>query len=372
MRGNYVRSIDGQHLLQLLDSLGDFMKKWYLLILLSINLVSCSISEGTPSPSNPWEYHSKDISIKEKRIFHITEEGFAVYMTGDGEGYGKIITLNPNGKKAWEKDLGTSFAIGTDRPATLYLMEQGKIAKYNLNSGRKISTIKVPVKDINSSELLGISPNKTIYVHDWNTLEIIEYNEKGKKLITLPYSQDAVQNLITQKPNIQNLSWESPENINNRLNTKIIPAFIENSRDFEAKYGKEAKYYPYLKVKEHGSGIYILAYYQINSTIGSQEIFSHSVLFTFSKTGDFISETDLGDYNGTDIDLNTSGDVYVSLNNINSLEPYSIIQVLDKTLTVKKEIKFNNEYITGGKLHNDNLYVVTDKGFYFYPKPKKR
>jgi hypothetical protein len=351
--------------------MGVFMKKWVLVFLLSINLASCSYTESKPIPSSPWEFHSKEISLKEKRIYHITEEGYAVYITGDGEGYGKMITLSPHGKKAWSKDLGTSFTIGIDSPPALYLMEDGKIAKYNLNSGRKIRTITVPVKDFNAAELHGISPDNTLYIFDWSTMEIVEMNEKGKKLTTVSYSQDTAHKLIIQKPNMVDLFRDPPENITNALHTKIIPAFIKDSRGFGEKYGKGAKYFPYLIKKEHGSILYILAYYQINSTKDSQEIFSHSVLFTFSKSGDFLSEIDLGDYNSTDIDVTTSGQVYVSLNNVSSLEPYALIRVLDKNLTFEKEIRLSNEYIVDGKIHNNNLYVVTDKGFYFYPESKK-
>jgi hypothetical protein len=352
--------------------MGVIMKNWVLIFLLSINLASCSYTESNSIPSSPWEFHSKEISLKEKRIYHITEEGFAVYIAGDGEGYGKMITLNPYGKKAWSKDLGTSFTIGIDRTPALFLMEDGKIVKYNLNTGKEIRTISVPVKDFNASELYGISLNNTLYIFDWNTMEIIEINEKGKKLTTVAYSQENMQKLIIQKPNMLNFFRDPPENVTKELHTKIIPAFIKDSKGFGEKYGKEAKYFPYLIKKEHGSFLYILVYYQINSTKDSQEIFSHSVLFTFSKSGDFLSEFDLGDYNSTDIDVTTSGQVYVSLNNVSSLEPYALIRVLDKNLTFEKEIKLSNEYIIDGKIHNNNLYVVTDKGFYFYPESKNR
>lgn len=348
------------------------MKKWFVIFLLSITLVSCSFSDSQPQPISPWKFQSREISLKEKRIYHITSEGYAVYITGDGEGNGKIITLRPNGKMAWAKDLGTSYAIGVDRLASLYIMENGNISKYNLNTGKKNRTIKVSAKSVTASELYGISLNNTIYVFDWNTMKIVEINEKGKKLSAVAYSQDAVQKLNIQKPNMLNLFREPPVNITRVLHTKIFPTFIKNSKSYEAKYGKGAKYYPYLKAREHGSKIYILAYYQINSTKDSQEIFSHSVLFTFSKNGEFLSETDLGNYNGTDIDVTSYGHLYVSLNDINSLEPLGIIQVLDKNLKVLHEIKLSNEYIIDGKLHKDNLYVVTNKGFYFYPDKKNR
>jgi hypothetical protein len=342
------------------------MKKVYLIFLLFITLVSCSISDSQPKPSSPWTFHSKEISLKEKRIYHITEEGYAVYLTGDGEGYGKMITLSPNGKKVWAKELGTSFTIRVNNPPALYLTEEGKISKYNLNTGEKMRTIKIPVKG-NATELYGISPNNTLFVFDWDTMKILEMSEKGKKIATVPFSQDTVQKLELQKPNMENLFRQPPDNISHLLNTKTIPAFIKNRKNFEAKYGKEAKYYPYLKAKEHGDKLYILAYYQINSTKANQETFSHSVLFIFSKSGNFLSETDLGDYNGTDIDVSSSGHVYVSLNNINSLEPYTFIKILDHNLVNLKEIKLSNEYIMDGKLHKDNLYVVTNKNFYFYP-----
>lgn len=342
------------------------MKKWYVIFLISITLVSCSFSETKPQLSNPWTFHSEEILLKEKRIYHITEEGYSVYLTGDGEGYGKMITLYPNGKKAWSKDIGTSFTIRVNNPPALYLMKNEKITKYNLNTGEKIRTIKIPIKG-KATELHGISPNNSLYVFDWNTMKILEMSEKGKKITTFAYSQENVQKLKLQKPNMENLFREPPENIAHLLNTKTIPTFIKNHKIFEAKYGKGAKYYPYLKAKEHGEKLYILAYYQINSTNATQETFSHSVLFTFSKKGNFLSETDLGDYNGTDVDVSSDGHVYVSLNNINSIEPYACIQVLDKNLVNLKEIKLKNEYIMDGKLHNDNLYVVTDKNFYFYP-----
>jgi hypothetical protein len=342
------------------------MKKWYMIFLLSITLVSCSFTDSHPKSSSPWTFQSKEISLKEKRIYHITDEGYTVYLTGDGEGYGKMITLNPNGKIAWAKDLGTSFTIKVNNPPALYVMEKFKIVKYDLNTGDKRRTIKIPAKG-NATELHGISPNNSLYVFDWDTMKILEMNEKGKKLTTVAYSQDTVQKLELQKPNMESLFREPPDNIAHLLNTKTIPTFIKNRKNFEAKYGKGAKYYPYLKAKEHGDNIYILAYYQINSTKANLEIFSHSVLFIFSKNGNFLSETDLGDFNGNDIDVSSSGNIYVSLNNINSPDPYAFIRILDHNLVNLKEIKLRNEYITDGKLHNDSLYAVTNKSFYFYP-----
>lgn len=341
---------------------------FFLSTILILILTSCSFSEKINKPNKPWSYNPNEEALHEKRMYHVTKEEHSVYLLGDGEGYSKMLILSPSGKKVWEKELKTPFAIGINRIPALYTIENGKINKYNLNTGRKLRTIKLPVKVKSATELYGISHKNTLYFFDWDIMQIVEINENGNKVSSMEYSQEALEKLTVQKPNMQNSFREPPENISQSLNQSIVPSFIKRKETFELKYGKGAKYYPSYISKKHESKIYILANYQINGTKSNIDISSHCVLFIFSINGQYLSQTDLGDYNGTDIDLSSKGLIYVSLNNLQNSVPYAIVQTLDKNNIVIKEFKLSNQYIIDGKLHNDHLFIVTDKQFYYYPE----
>ncbi|MDZ5473571.1 hypothetical protein SM124_17790 [Bacillus sp. 31A1R] len=336
-----------------------------LSVLFVLSFATCSMAANKFSLNKNWVFKLEDSSFYEKRIYHVTKEQYSVYILSDGEGFAKMLTLNPTGKKVWEKELRSSFAISNNTTPALFLIEDGNIQKYYLNSGKKLLDIKAPVADIHNTELYGVTKNQTLILLDWNTMNIVEIDEKGNTLSTVTYSDSALKKFSIQKPNMPNGTIQPSETIQNAIVKSYLPNFIKDKEVFQKKYGKGAKYFPYFEAKSSGAYVYVLAYFQINSTINN-EIFSHSVLYKFKKTGRYISQKNLGNYNGTDIDVSKKGEVFVSLNNLNTASPYGLVKVINKKNSTIKTIKFKNQYVTEGKLYKNQFFIVTDKAFYSY------
>jgi hypothetical protein len=199
-------------------------------------------------------------------------------------------------------------------------------------------------------------------------MDILEINKKGKKVSILKYSQDTLEKLDVQRPNMLAQQFELPLSIENALHSTILPSFIANQQEFENTFGKGAKYYPYLKANEYGSKLFVLVHYQINSTNTNQSIFNHSVLFCFSKDGKLLSEKDLGAFQGADIDVSSDGFIYISLNHLQTDKQDSKLVIFNHVLQQVKALTYKGESILSVGLHKDDLYVVTSHHFYFAPK----
>ncbi|MFB5284640.1 hypothetical protein [Peribacillus sp. Hz7] len=300
------------------------MKRYFICILsflLVFTFTSTTFAASKFTLTKQWTYKVGESSLPEKWIYHVTKNGSAFYIMGTGTGYAKMIILSPKGKKVWSTEL---------------------------------------------REFHGVSKKDTLYVLDENMKNIIEINEQGKKISSIKYSDKALKNLTIVKPNMENWDREPSKKIVQTLEKTKLPAFIKDKKGFEKKYGKGASYYSYYTAESQGSTVYILANYSITGTKAGKESSSHSVLFTFSKSGKYLSQKDLGDYHGADIDVSTKENIYVSLNKRDVSKPYAIIKVLNKKNSTLKEIKLSEQSIWDGKLYKDKLYIVSDKYFYMY------
>ncbi|WP_142919965.1 PQQ-binding-like beta-propeller repeat protein [Peribacillus glennii] len=345
------------------------MKKLLACILSAILLftfTSGTLASSKMTLKKIWSYKN-EASLPEKWLYHVVKDGNSIYMTGNGQGYARMLAISPKGKRVWEKELSDGFAVGLGETPVLYVSKNGTITKYNLTTGGKIHTVKTPFKS-DYIELAGVSLSDTLYVvNDEN--EVLEISDDGKVISNkgrVSATEDN-NNLKVYKPNVQNWDDETPKKVEDAL-TKSKPAFAADKKKFEAAYGKGAKYeYIYSMYKALGSELYVAANYDISGTKTGKKEVTHSVLYRFTKDGKKLAAKDLGDLRASDIAVNSKGVQYVSLHTpFSSSKSSSVVRVFDKKYQQLTELKLTGQTVFEGKLINNKLYLVTDRYFYVY------